>query len=154
MTNVRLTPYPESMNASTFASASVLLLLALSACKPADQPAAATAPDFATEVKPLLENRCINCHHAGALMGHLNLETRAKAFADRPGGPVIVPGKPGASKLYLQLNLADDNPKAMPPEGHRIPESERDVIKRWIAQGATWPDDASGVLKPLPPVRE
>ena len=141
------------MNALKLVSASALLL-GLSACKPTEPPAATSPIDFASDVRPLLENRCINCHHAGALMGHLNLESRAKAFAERPGGPVIVPGKPGASKLYIALNLADDNPKAMPPEGHRIPESERDVIKRWIAQGANWPEDATGLLKPLPPVRE
>ncbi len=136
------------------ALATGLASLGLIACKPATEPAADASIDFAAQVRPLLENRCVNCHHAGALMGHLNLETRAKAFAERPGGPVIVPGKPGDSRFYQVLNLPGEDLKAMPPEGHRIPESEREIFKRWIAQGAQWPEDESGRVKPLPPVRQ
>lgn len=138
------------MRPTSFFAAALLLI----ACKPTDKPANAPARlDFVTQVRPLLENRCINCHHAGALMGHLNLETRAKAFSERPGGPVIIPGDPEASRFYQVLNLPVTDQQAMPPEGHRIPDAEKETLKTWIAQGADWPEGADGILKPLPPIQ-
>ncbi|MCE9519940.1 MAG: hypothetical protein K8R87_10355, partial [Verrucomicrobia bacterium] len=32
--------------------------------------------DFVTQIKPLLQSRCVNCHQSGALLGDLNLESR------------------------------------------------------------------------------
>ena len=32
--------------------------------------------DFVTQIKPLLQNRCVNCHHSGAVFGDLSLENR------------------------------------------------------------------------------
>ncbi len=132
------------------------LALLLASCKPASEsaPPSAAKLDFAADVRPILENRCVNCHHAGALFGHLNIESRAKAFAERPGGPVIIPGEPDKSPFYLVLTLPGENTKAMPPEGHRIPPAEVATIKRWIAEGAAWPEGPDGVVKPLPPIRQ
>ena len=42
--------------------------------------------EFATQIKPLITSRCINCHHSGALFGELNLENRAMAFKKRVNG--------------------------------------------------------------------
>lgn len=110
---------------------------------------AATIPvDFFTQIKPLLENRCLNCHHSGALLGNLNLENRATAFKERPAGPVIVAGLPEQSRLYLVLTLPESDRKAMPPVGHRIPADDIALIKRWIAEGAPWPGGAAGALRP------
>lgn len=105
--------------------------------------------DFAKDVKPLLETRCINCHHSGALFGNLNLENRELAFAKRPTGPVILPGKPNESPLYYVLKLPPKDPKAMPPTGHRISDKEMDVIYRWIDEGAKWPQGKDGVIRPV-----
>jgi mono/diheme cytochrome c family protein len=104
--------------------------------------------DFGGEIKPLLESRCVNCHHAGALLGNLSLENRALAFKERPAGPVIVPGRPEQSRLYLVLTLPETDRKAMPPVGHRIPTEDVALIKRWIAEGAAWPEGPKGALKP------
>lgn len=86
-------------------------------------------------------------------MGNLNLETRAKAFATRPGGPVIVPGDVETSRFYQVLLLPMEDQKAMPPESHRLPVAELAIIKRWISEGADWPEDATGNVKVLPPLR-
>ena len=47
--------------------------LAATSCR---KDAGAAPVDFAAQIKPLLEERCINCHHSGALFGNLNLENR------------------------------------------------------------------------------
>lgn len=103
---------------------------------------------FVQEIKPLLEARCVNCHHAGALFGDLNLETRDLAFKPRAKGAVITPGDPDKSPLYLVLTLPEGDRKAMPPTGHRISEEETALIKRWIHQGAEWPAGPDGIVKP------
>lgn len=118
------------------------------ACQP-ETSAQAGAVDFAAQIKPLLESRCINCHHSSALFGELNLESHALATKPRAAGPVIVAGKPDESRLYLVLTLPEGDRKAMPPTGHRIPKEEVEIIKRWIAGGAKWPDGAAGVVKPM-----
>lgn len=110
--------------------------------------------DFATQVKPLLTSRCVNCHYAGALFGELNLENRAMAFKKRANGPVILPGKPDSSALYLVLKMPPKNPKAMPPNGHRIPDKDVNLIYDWIKQGATWPKGAAGVITPSKAMKE
>lgn len=104
--------------------------------------------DFATQIKPLLTTKCINCHHAGALFGELNLENRTMAFKKRRNGPVILLGKPDSSALYLVLKMPPKNPKAMPPNGHRIADADVNLIYDWIKQGADWPKGAEGVIRP------
>jgi hypothetical protein len=105
--------------------------------------------DFVAQIKPLLESRCINCHHSGALFGDLSFESRALAMQPRKRGPVISPGKPSASHLYIALTLPDPDNKAMPPTGHRIPSPEVELVKRWIKEGAKWPDGPEGEIKPF-----
>ncbi len=110
--------------------------------------------EFATQIKPLITSRCINCHHSGALFGELNLENRAMAYKKRVNGPVILPGKPDSSAFYLVLKMPPKNPKAMPPNGHRIPDKDVNLIYDWIKQGAAWPKGADGVITPSRAVKE
>lgn len=123
---------------------STSLLLTLNACGKDDT----KAVSFQKQIKPLFEARCIDCHHAGALFGDLNLENRDLAFKPRKKGPVITPGDPDKSTLYLVLTLPESDKKAMPPTGHRISAEETALIKRWIKEGAAWPTGADGVVKP------
>lgn len=106
--------------------------------------------EFARHIKPLLQSRCINCHNSGALFGDLNMESRALALKERAKGPVITPGKPEASQLYIVLTLPEPEKKAMPPTGHRIPQKDVEMVKLWIEQGAKWPDGAEGAVRPSP----
>lgn len=105
--------------------------------------------DFLTEVKPLLEYYCLRCHNTGTLLGDLNLETRKLAFAPGRAGSFIIPGEPEASKFYQVLQLQEDNKEAMPPEKHRMSKEQRELIYRWIKQGAKWPSDSRGTLRPV-----
>jgi hypothetical protein len=104
--------------------------------------------DFATQIRPLLESRCVNCHHSGALFGELNLENHTLATKPRKTGAVLVPGKPAESRLYLALTLPEGERTAMPPSGHRIAAEEVALLKRWIEEGAKWPEGPEGTVKP------
>jgi hypothetical protein len=122
----------------------------IAACKPASTEAPPPKLSFTTDIRPLLEKHCVNCHHDGALMGDLKLQSRATAFATRAKGPVIIPGDPENSPLFKTLVLPGANPKAMPPEGHQIPADQIALIKRWILEGADWPDGPEGTVHPSP----
>ncbi|HEY2573020.1 MAG TPA: c-type cytochrome domain-containing protein [Verrucomicrobiaceae bacterium] len=106
--------------------------------------------DFVTEIKPILQGRCIDCHHSGALFGEVNLENRAMALQSHKKGPAITPGDPQQSRLYIVLTLPDPSPKAMPPMAHRISNAEVELVKRWIQEGAKWPEGPDGTIKPSP----
>ncbi len=120
------------------------------ACKPASTSTTLPKLSFTTDVRPVLEKHCVNCHHDGALMGDLKLQSRATAFATRAKGPVILPGDPENSPLFKVLVLPGADPKAMPPEGHQIPAEQIALIKRWILEGADWPEGPGGTVKPSP----
>ena len=130
----------------------ILLFAALQSCclllPAADDPPV----DFVRQIKPVLASRCVECHNSEAIFGDLNLQTRALAFQKRKTGPVIVPGEPGKSPLYLVLTLPPKEKKAMPATGHRIPNSDVNLIRRWIQEGAKWPEGADGAI-PTPPKR-
>lgn len=139
---------PRSLLFSALAVTTLTALL--SSCKPAAPSAPAAKLSFATDVRPLLEKHCVNCHHDGALMGDLRLQNRAAAFAPRAKGAVIIPGDPQSSPLFNVLVLPGANPKAMPPEGHQIPAEQIATIKRWIEEGADWPEGPEGTVSPSP----
>ncbi len=115
----------------------------------ADQKDAGKKVKFLTEVKPILEYYCLRCHNTGLLLGDLNLETRKLAFAPGEAGAFIIPKQPEASKLYHVLQLKEGSKEAMPPEKHRMTKGERELIYRWIKQGADWPKDSRGTLRPV-----
>ncbi|NDB06618.1 MAG: DUF1549 domain-containing protein, partial [Acidimicrobiia bacterium] len=56
--------------------------------------------------------------------------------------PNILPGKAAESPL-LQFVTTEDRDTRMPPKGDRLSAAEVDTLKRWIAEGAVWPESAS-----------
>ncbi len=132
-----------------------LALVAFNAgCSKRQEPPVTSSPpeqvDFVTHVKPLLETHCLSCHNTGLLLGMLNLENRQLAFSSA----FIVPGQPDASKLYTVTLLTEGkHVQAMPPEGPRLSEADKEVLRRWIEQGARWPEGPEGALLPLDPTR-
>ncbi|MFZ2277666.1 MAG: c-type cytochrome domain-containing protein [Prosthecobacter sp.] len=123
------------------------LVACLAACTTLQ--AAGDAPvDFVTQIKPILADRCVECHNSETLLGELNLQTRALAFKKRKAGPVIVPKNAEKSMLYLVLTLPPKDVKAMPATGHRIPKDEVNLIRQWITEGANWPDGKEGAMTP------
>ncbi|HSQ56246.1 MAG TPA: DUF1549 domain-containing protein, partial [Gemmata sp.] len=97
--------------------------------------------DFARDVKPIFAKHCAKCHGPDKQRGGLRLDRRTDALRGSDHGAVIVPGKPGESRL-LKI-LSDDNPEVrMPPKGDPLSVSEIATIQMWIEQGAKGADDA------------
>jgi hypothetical protein len=113
-----------------------LLLLAAMHGRAVGQSDASTV-DFGRDVAPLFRQHCLRCHHPGNKRGDLSLAT----LADLKETGQIVPGKPDESPLLRLMTPRADAARArMPKEGKPLSASEIDVIRRWIAGGATWPD--------------
>ena len=72
-------------------------------------------------------------------MANLRLDTRDGAFSTRPNGKVIVPGNTNASLLYQRV-FHEKDALRMPPVFARktLSAQQKDVLRRWIEQGASW----------------
>lgn len=97
--------------------------------------------DFVSQVKPLLESRCLECHQHQYVCAGLNLETRSLAMKGGRSGPVILPGSPHQSLLYKVLLLGHESPVAMPPTPDGLEPEDLKQVHDWIKQGAAWPDN-------------
>ena len=104
--------------------------------------------DFVRDVQPIFKTYCIGCHGASQQMNGLRLDRRRDAMR---GGtiPVIGPENAAGSRLYLRL-IGSQYGLQMPPTGALSPEQIR-IVKTWIDQGASWPDEASGETPPASP---
>lgn len=106
--------------------------------------AGAEAPDFARDVRPVLEARCYECHGPAARRGGLRLSNAADARQGGDSGEALVaPGDPEASPLLRRI-LSDDPAERMPPGGEPLPPDEVAVLRAWIAAGADWGDAPAG----------
>ena len=118
-------------------------------------PAEATRQiDFATEVKPILSHHCLPCHHRGTLLSDFHLETREQAFGylGRGDEKPIVPDSPETSGMWEMLmtpHPLKQGEDAMPSNGPRLTDEEKNIIYRWIEQGAEWPEGEAGRLQPI-----
>lgn len=103
--------------------------------------ASAAPVDFSLQIRPLLSEKCFFCHgpdekHREA---KLRLDEEAPAKAVRDGTAAIVPGSLEKSEAWQRI-IAENEDDLMPPsESHRpLSSAQKDLIKRWIEQGAPW----------------
>ena len=109
----------------------------------------ASAVDFAREIQPLIESACLNCHNEKKAEGGLRLDTRKGALTGGDNGEAIVPGRPADSPFYALTILAADDDEVMPPEKEGpLAKSQIERLKKWIAEGAKWPESAKLKLRP------
>jgi hypothetical protein len=106
---------------------------------PATPAGGTSAPvDFA-KVQTLLESKCLECHNPSKTKGKLLMDTAASMTKGGDTGPALVAGKPDASEMIKRMILPADHDDIMPPKGGPLPAADIELLKRWIAEGATWP---------------
>lgn len=99
-----------------------------------------SAVDFNTEVKPILNKKCITCHGGVKQQGGFSLLFRSEALANTESGkPAIIPGDPEGSEMIRRLHLKDPEER-MPYKSEPLSSVEIDILTRWIKQGAKWGD--------------
>lgn len=88
------------------------------------------------EVRPILASKCFSCHGSDPKdrKGDLRLDTFADATA-----LAIKPGNPAESPLMQRVLSADPDEAMPPPEKHQeLTPAQKDVLSRWIAEGAQY----------------
>ena len=124
-----------------------IILLALG-----NLPLSAERPvDFNRDIRPILSDRCYKCHGPDAKnqKSDFRLDTREHAITDLGGYFGIVPGDLEKSDLHLLIR-SDDKSEVMPPPKSKmsLSEKEKDLLDRWIKEGARY--DKHWSLKELP----
>lgn len=96
--------------------------------------------DYNTQVKPLLNKKCITCHGGVRKKGGFSLLFRQEALDTTESGVyAIVPGKPDESEMIRRLTLTDPDER-MPHHEAPLSKEEIDLLRQWIREGAKWGD--------------
>ena len=104
---------------------------------------------FEKRVRPILVERCYDCHGEETAEGKLRLDSKSGWARGGESGPVIVPGDPAASLLLRAVQYKDELLK-MPPEdgGGKLSDAEIATLATWIRRGAVDPRQG----EPLRPI--
>lgn len=95
---------------------------------------------FESEVRPLLAQKCFECHSGDKSEGGLRLDSGVSVQEGGDSGPAVIPGDLEGSLLIAAVRYQE---LEMPPEAP-LSSSERKVLETWVRRGAFWPEhDAS-----------
>src|SRR5688572_510533 len=98
---------------------------------------------FERKIRPVLVERCYECHSAQAekLKGGLLLDTKEGVLKGGDTGPAIVPGNPEKSLLIKAVRYTSDDLQ-MPPKNKKLPDEQIADLEEWVKMGA--PDPRTG----------
>ena len=97
--------------------------------------------DFARDVLPILSDNCFHCHGPDeqARKAKLRLDTKEGAYRVKDDVAVVRPGKSDDSELIRRVFTDDADELMPPPDGVRkLTPAQKQVLKRWVDQGAAW----------------
>jgi hypothetical protein len=101
-----------------------------------------TKLDFNRDVRPILSDRCFSCHgpDSASRKGKLRLDTPdgAHKLLD-DGWAVVKPGDPAKSEVVRRIFTDDEDDLMPPPKSNlKLLPAEKQVLKRWIAEGGEY----------------
>jgi hypothetical protein len=115
-------------------SALILAPLALAACQ------SEVPVSFAGDVKPILDQYCVECHQpggAGYEATGFSMATHAELLRGTDNGAMVVPGDSlGSNLIVLMEGRADPSIKMPHGSSDKVAQFQIDNIKAWIDQGA------------------
>ena len=116
---------------------------------PAAAPSAADLEFFEKRVRPVLSERCYQCHsqQAKKLQGSLLLDSPEGWLAGGDTGPALVPGDPEKSLLIEAVRYGNKD-LAMPPT-KKLPQAEIDLLVEWVKRGAPAPRPQASEPSPV-----
>ena len=96
--------------------------------------------DFLREIQPIFAASCYRCHGGAKASGQLKLDVKALAMKGGISGPVITPGSSKNSRIVHRI-LGEGGEQRMPLGGTPLTPKQIALIKRWIDEGAAWPEN-------------
>jgi hypothetical protein len=111
---------------------------------------------FNRDIRPILSDKCFHCHGPDEKerKSGLRLDVREAALKPAESGAVaIVPGNPEQSELIARA-FTDHESDIMPPSklGKPLSSREKELLKRWIAEGAEYQGHWAFITPSRPPV--
>jgi len=104
---------------------------------------------FEKKVRPLLVERCYECHSPDKkVKGGLRLDTREGWVKGGDTGPAIVPGEPEKSLLISAVRYKDRDLQM--PEKRKLPDEEIAILEQWVKMGAPDPRTGTAVAAAAP----
>ena len=102
--------------------------------------------DFVSQVLPILQSKCFECHGVKEQEADLRFDTKAGLFVEDKEDWVIKPGNHKDSEFYIRITLPKDDEDIMPPEDGPLRKKEIEILRKWIDEGAHWPAGADDVI--------
>lgn len=97
------------------------------------------ASAYADIIQPIFESKCYGCHNKSKRKGKLRLDEPAFILKGGKDGEVIKPGNADESDMMKRLLLPRNEEDHMPPkEKPQLKDNEIELIRWWIATGATF----------------
>ncbi|UBM58030.1 DUF1553 domain-containing protein [Marinilongibacter aquaticus] len=94
--------------------------------------------DFSSQIKPIINAKCISCHGGVKKQGGFSLLFEEEALAKlKSGNYGIVPGDASASEMIKRLH-SEDPEERMPYLEEKLSDEEIELLTRWIDEGAQW----------------
>ncbi|MEO6741478.1 MAG: c-type cytochrome domain-containing protein, partial [Chthoniobacteraceae bacterium] len=108
----------------------------------AAEPSAQQVEFFEKQIRPILAERCYECHSAEKKQkGGLSLDTRESTLKGGDTGPALVPGNLEKSLLIEAVRYTNHDMQ-MPPK-RRLAEAEVKALEEWVKMGAPDPREAA-----------
>jgi hypothetical protein len=106
----------------------------------------AQATDFKTQVFPILNQKCAECHSAAKkVKGKFDIG-KPEDFAKH-----VSAGKPDVSGIVLNVTAPADDEDVMPPKGkNMMTPAEVGLLKAWIQEGASFEAGGAAPAAPAP----
>lgn len=96
------------------------------------------AVDYERDIAPIFRLYCASCHNEKDQEGGLVLESYATLLRGGKHGPVISPGQPASSRLWLMVS-GKLEPKMPPDNAEGPPPAKLALLAAWIEAGARGP---------------
>ena len=101
---------------------------------------------FENRVRPILSQRCAECHLTENEPGEggFSIDSRASILEGGDSGPAIVPGDPQKSLLIDSVHYRGHY--EMPPDS-KLPADEIKILEEWVQRNAPWPNHSKARKK-------
>ena len=97
-----------------------------------------TQIDFNTQIKPIINEKCISCHGGVKKNAGFSFLFEKDALGNtKEGTPAIIPGNSKKSRMIQRLHETDLELR-MPYEKPALSKEEIELFTKWIDQGAKW----------------
>ncbi len=94
-------------------------------------PTQASAISYSSNIDPILQRSCFECHGGEKTSKGLSVATYDALMKGSQNGAVILAGEPDKSKFLLSILSGK-----MPKKGNKLTAEEIQLIRQWILEGA------------------